>query len=145
MLCFKEMIMKTRFIIIGIIIALLSLLTGCASNAAKDTPAPDTQSPSTQNPVQNTAQEQNLADQMAQYNPQLSDLFRRHLSNGKMSGTLSITLYIEASGVVAAADVEPQSGSFSPEFLKAAQTMLKGWRFQTKQQAVFSYTMTLTQ
>lgn len=57
------------------------------------------------------------------------------------AGSVAITLYIGADGAVRAADVVPQSGDLTTQFLQKVQQQVLTWRFSVSEMAKYRFVM----
>ena len=58
------------------------------------------------------------------------------------SGGVSVKLYINANGGVSGAEVTPQSGNLTSDFLNKVRNEVSGWSFSTTKKVVYSFSIT---
>lgn len=72
---------------------------------------------------------------------QLENAYRQHSAVTRMHGSLEITLYINESGRVQAADINIVAGEFTLDFIEAVRRIVLGWSYSgVKEKRVYTFT-----
>jgi hypothetical protein len=93
-------------------------------------------------PTETRPELQRVEQRITRYKPQIKDLFNRYSQVKSMYGSLRFTVYIDAGGTVADAQITPLSGEFYPEFLVQLRQLILGWRFDNKSLVPYEFMMT---
>jgi len=95
-------------------------------------------------PAETRPELQRVEQKVTRYKPQIKDLYNRYSQVKSMYGSLKFTIYIEAGGTVAGAQITPLSGEFYPEFLVQLEQLIRGWRFDNKNMVPYEFIMAFT-
>lgn len=71
----------------------------------------------------------------------LNQIFVSEYNLQPQAGSVSIMLYIDADGAVRAADVTPQSGDLTSQFLQKVHAQVLTWRFNVSEMAKYPFTI----
>lgn len=75
---------------------------------------------------------------------QLTQLYRKHSAIQASSGSIYIKMYIGTDGRVAA-DVTPNSATFTQAFLQEVKQLVENWTFRVSKKTIYGFTTRLTQ
>ncbi|PKN74760.1 MAG: hypothetical protein CVU49_06395 [Candidatus Cloacimonetes bacterium HGW-Cloacimonetes-2] len=83
----------------------------------------------------------NIANRVASLKGRITTIYIAENNLRPQAGSVSVTLYIGADGSVKAADVVPQSGDLTTEFLQKVQQNVMSWRFSVSEMAKYRFVM----
>jgi hypothetical protein len=76
---------------------------------------------------------------------QITQLYRQSAAVQASSGSITIKLYISDNGQVDAADVIPNSETFTTKFLQDVKNLVENWSFNVSKKTIYQFTLRLSQ